>query len=145
MIRKCWKFRKISIKNSFSTNEKNSQQNVEMPLATFLTQLKQELQASQTKSEERMQVSHKELKQDLQASQKEMKQDLQASQKEMKQELQASHKELKEGFERSLKSNFWKLVVYLSGACFGGMSLFYAIGGEVIPPWLNPKPLNNVK
>ena len=103
-----------------------------------------------------MQVSHKELKQDLQASQKEMKQDLQASQKEMKQELQASqikseermqasHKELKEGFERSLKSNFWKLVVYLSGACFGGMSLFYAIGGEVIPPWLNPKPLNNVK
>jgi hypothetical protein len=70
---------------------------------------------------------------------------MQASHKELKQDLQASQKGLKEDFERSLKANFWKHVVYLSGACFGGMSLFYAIGGEVIPPWLNPKPLNNVK
>ena len=121
------------------------------------------LTAAQEASELRLQTGQTELKIDLQTAQRELKIDLQTAQAaqnaaqeaselclqtaqiKLTIDLQAAHAALQKDLNEVIQLSGYKLLFSMSTIFAGLLSVFVAVGGDLIAPWLNPRLLSNKK
>ena len=110
------------------------------------------LTAAQEASELRLQTGQTELKIDLQtaqaaqnAAQEASELCLQTAQIKLTIDLQAAHAALQKDLNEVIQLSGYKLLFSMSTIFAGLLSVFVAVGGDLIAPWLNPRLLSNKK
>ena len=129
-----------------------AQEASELRLQTGQRELKIDLQTAQAAQNAALQTAQRELKIDLQtaqaaqnAAQEASELRLQTAQSKLTIDLQAAHAALKKDLNEVIQLSGYKLLFSMSTIFAGLLSVFVAVGGDLIAPWLNPRLLSNKK